>query len=254
MCFYYAISKRNPGTLIKNKVITEEQLKLFDERYFINGFNFDRLPVITNEKPDEIQLFRWGLIPSWVKNNQQAEEIRRRTLNAKSETVFEKPSFRNAIRKRRCLVLCSGFYEWQKHKGKKYPYFITLKDDEIFVFAGIWESYTDKQTGEIIYTYSILTTEANELVAEIHNIKRRMPLILKPEKAVEWLDDTLNEEEVKSFFQPFDTSSMKAHTIKKIHPGNPSNDIPEVQAYYHYPELLNSVKDNEKGKEQNLFD
>jgi putative SOS response-associated peptidase YedK len=256
MCFYYAITKRNPRALLKNKVIREEQLKLFDERYFANGFNFEKLPVITDENPDDIQLIHWGLIPGWVKNNLQADELRRRTLNAKSETVFQKPSYRNAIRNKRCLVLCSGFYEWQTLKGKKYPYYISLKDDEIFVFAGIWESWTDRDTGEMIKTFSIITTRANDLVAGIHNIKKRMPVILQPEKARQWLNKELTEDQLKEMMKPIGSDLMKAHTIRKIMPGSPANDVPEIMAYYHYPgiaEHFREVEDNNK-QQKGLFD
>ena len=143
---------------------------------------------ITDEKPEEIQFFRWGIIPHWVKDKETAHSIRNNTLNAKSETIFEKASFKYSIRNKRCLILCSGFFEWQKVKGKKYPYYISLQNDEVFVFGGIWSSWTDTESGEIINTYAVITVEANELVGKIHNTKKRMPLILEPEKALQWID------------------------------------------------------------------
>jgi putative SOS response-associated peptidase YedK len=247
MCFYYAIVKKNAATLIKNEVVNEDQLSLFDDNFYTGGFDHDKLPVITNDNPDEVQLFEWGLIPSWVKDSEKAKEMQSYTLNAKSETIFEKPSFKQSIKEKRCLILCSGFYEWQTiKKGKKkikIPHYISLKDDELFVFAGIWDSWTDKETGEIHKTYSLITTEANELMSEIHNEKKRMPLILPPELANDWLDNSLNEEEIKSFFKPFESGKMKAHTISKlISKRDADKDIADIQAYYHYPELRDEIE------------
>jgi putative SOS response-associated peptidase YedK len=162
MCFYYCLTKKNPSKLIENKIVKEEQSSLFNDTFLVNGFDNPAMPVITDDKPEEIQLFHWGLIPEWVKDKDTAESIRNNTLNAKAETIFEKASFKQSIIKKRCLILCSGFFEWQKIKGKKYPYYISLKDDEVFVFGGIWSSWTDKETGEILNTYSVITVEANE--------------------------------------------------------------------------------------------
>lgn len=150
-----------------------------------NGFEFPRTPVICNQQPDIIQLFQWGLIPSWAKDN----SIKKHTLNARIESIHEKPAFRNAANKR-CLVLCDGFYEWKwlDPKGKnKQKYLLTLPNDEAFAFAGLWSEWIDKSSGEIIHSYTILTTEATGLMSEIHNSKNRMPVILSKEYEKEWL-------------------------------------------------------------------
>lgn len=242
MCFYYCLTKKNPAQLIENKIIREEQLSLFNDTYLVNGFEHPAMPVITDEKPDEIQFFRWGIIPFWVKDKKTANSIRNNTLNAKSETIFEKASFKHSIKNKRCLILCSGFFEWQKVKGKKYPYYISLKNDEIFVFGGIWSSWADTETGEIINTYAIITVEANELVGKIHNTKKRMPLILEPEKALKWIDKKTSEKDIKQMMQPVGASQMKAHTIKKFMPIKPGDSYkPEIIAYYHYPELIDFI-------------
>ena len=240
MCFYYCLTKKNPTKLIENKIVKEEQLNLFNNSFLVNGFDNPAMPVITSEKPGEIQFFHWGLIPEWVKDKATAENIRNNTLNAKSETIFEKASFKYSIRKKRCLILCSGFFEWQKIKGKKYPYYISLKDDEVFVFGGIWSTWTDKETGEIFNTYSVLTTEANEFVGNIHNTKKRMPLILEPENALRWIKTDLTDDEIKNLMKPVDSGKLKAHTVQKFVPANPSHsENPEIIAYYYYPELVN---------------
>jgi putative SOS response-associated peptidase YedK len=239
MCFYYCLTKKNPAKLIENKIVKEEQLSLFNESYLVNGFDNPAMPVITDDNPDEIQFFQWGIIPSWVKDKDTADNLRNSTLNAKAETIFEKASFKHSIRKKRCLILCSGFFEWQKIKGKKYPYYISLKDDEVFVFGGIWSSWTNKETGEIINTYSVITTEANEFVGNIHNTKKRMPLILEPEDALKWIDKNRTEEEIKNLMKPCNASKMKAHTVKKFIPVKSENEEnSEIIAFYYYPELV----------------
>lgn len=151
-----------------------------------NGFQFPITPVITNKEPQTIQLFNWGLIPNWAKDN----SIKKNTLNARIETIAEKPAFRNSINNR-CLILADAFYEWQwlDNKGKqKQKYEIALPNNEPFAFAGLWSEWVDKETGELIQTYTVLTTEANELMSKIHNTKKRMPVILEINHENEWLN------------------------------------------------------------------
>ena len=159
----------------------------------ISGFNFPKTPVITNEDKRVIQNYNWGLIPSFSDN----EDIRSFTLNAKIETLTEKPSFKNSINKR-CLVIANGFYEWKWHdtKGRnKEKFLIGIENEELFAFAGIYSSWVNPFTNEIVNSYSIVTTEANEVMAEIHNIKKRMPVVLTPQNEMDWLDGV----EVESF-------------------------------------------------------
>ena len=239
MCFYYCLTKKNPSKIIENKVIKEEQLDLFNDTFLVNGFDNPAMPIITDDKPDEIQFFHWGIIPAWVKDLETANNVKINTLNAKAETIFEKASFKHSIKNKRCLILCSGFFEWQKIKGKKYPYYISLKDDEVFVFGGIWSTWTDKLTGEIFNTYSIITVEANNFVEKIHNTKKRMPLILEPEDATKWINKNLSKNEIMDLLKPFDSEKMKAHTIMKFIPAKPDDSSnPEIIAYYYYPELV----------------
>lgn len=149
-----------------------------------NGFEHPKTPVITSQEAHEIQLFNWGLIPSWAKDN----SIRKNTLNARIETLNEKASFKNVINNR-CLILADGFYEWEwlDAKGKqKQKYLINLPGEEAFAFAGLWSQWREPVTGEILKTYTILTTDANDLMAKIHNTKKRMPMLVSNEK--EWLN------------------------------------------------------------------
>lgn len=128
----------------------------------------------------EFVMLRWGLVPSWAKD----PSIGNRMINARIETAAEKPSFRAAFRQRRCLILADGFYEWRKEDNGKTPYFISLASGEPFAFAGLWELWMDRGTGESLSTATILTTEANEFMSGLHD---RMPVVLSPEGANRWL-------------------------------------------------------------------
>lgn len=123
---------------------------------------------------------QWGLIPFWAKDPKIASQL----INARAETLAEKPSFKNALSKRRCLIPCDGFYEWKKQKGGNQPYYIRRRDGGLFAFAGLWEEWKAPD-GEVKQTCTIITTEPNELMATIHH---RMPVILKPQHEAEWLD------------------------------------------------------------------
>lgn len=184
MCFHFNFNK-SAEKVSERFNATIKEGNLFESAYHFNGFTFPKTPVLLDEEPHAIQAVNWGLIPFWAKD----KEIRKYTLNAKIETLTEKPSFRNSVNKR-CLVLVDSFYEWQwlDPKGKnKQQYEISKADDELFAFGGIWSEWIDIESGEIIKTYSIVTTEANELMAKIHNTKKRMPLILKREEEATWL-------------------------------------------------------------------
>jgi putative SOS response-associated peptidase YedK len=149
------------------------------------AFTFPLTPVITHVHPDTIHGFSWGLLPPWAKDL----SIRKNTLNARIETLDQKPSFKLVL-SQRCLVLADGFYEWKwlDAKGKaKQKYLLTVPDGEAFAFAGLWNAWMDKSTGEIVSSYTIITTAANELMSEIHNTKKRMPVILSPHAEKDWL-------------------------------------------------------------------
>lgn len=184
MCFHSKLSKSAQELQNRFKAKIENEA-LFTPTIY-NGFQFPTTPVITNKQPDKIQFYSWGLIPFWAKD----DSIKKNTLNARIETIHEKPSFRNSVNNR-CLILADGFYEWQwlDDKGKqKQKYELTLPDNELFAFAGLYSEWTDKSTGEIINTYTILTTEANELMCKIHNTKKRMPVIVSADNEQTWLN------------------------------------------------------------------
>ena len=165
---------------------------------FVNGFSYPNLPVIIDDTPDIISTnFNWGLIPSWAKD----DEIRKNTLNARIETVEEKPSFKNCVNNR-CLVIVTGYFEWHwsDAKGKeKEKYLINSQEDEIFCLAGLYSNWLNPSTGDLLHTYTILTTEADKTMQYIHNHKKRMPVMLKKIDEKKWLDDSIS---IKDFAYP----------------------------------------------------
>lgn len=186
MCFH---SKQTKSALeVENRFKAKiDDLALFHPKENINGFTFPKTPIITDEKRKSIQHYHWGLIPSWSKD----DDIQKMTLNARIETIEEKVAFKNSINKR-CLVIANGFYEWQwlDSKGKnKIKYKIGIENGELFAFAGLYSNWINKETGEVKDTFTIVTTEANELMSKIHNIKKRMPIILKREDEEKWLSN-----------------------------------------------------------------
>lgn len=196
MCFHSKQSKS--ATEVENRFKAKiDNMAMFNPQENINGFVYPLTPVIIDEKPEIITHYNWGLIPSWSK----VEDIKKFTLNARIETVDEKPSFKNSINKR-CLVIANGYYEWQwlDTKGKnKIKYELGIGNDELFAFAGLYSQWVDTITGEIKNTYTIVTTEANPLMAEIHNHKKRMPVILKREDESKWL----HHEPIENFAFPY---------------------------------------------------
>lgn len=168
----------------------------------------------------ELAMPRWGLIPSWAKD----ASIGNRTINARSETVAEKPSFRSAFRQRRCLVPADGFYEWRREGGIKQPYRIGMKDGGAFAFAGLWERWLGADDGEAVDSFTILTTEANRKLRPIHP---RMPVILAPESYETWLDTSPETvERALAVLRPFADQPMAFYRVS-TRVNNPRNDDPD---------------------------
>lgn len=169
------------------------------------------IDAVLEEKNERILTrLKWGLIPSWAKD----PDIGNRMINARAESLDEKPSFREAFQSRRCIIPASGFYEWQKtNSGAKQPFYFYLKDKEVFGFAGLWESWIDRQTGEELETCAIITTEANEEVKPVHD---RMPVILKAEYYDEWLSaKEKNADRLQKLLAPYPADEMNSHAVSK---------------------------------------
>jgi putative SOS response-associated peptidase YedK len=213
--------------------------------FFVNGFNHPDIPVITNSHPDHLQLMTWGLIPFWVKDPAQAVSLSKRTLNARGEDMFQKPSFRNAARNKRCLILIDGFFEYHWYKEKSYPHFIKMADDEPMLLAGLWETWKYEQEGIIRHTFSIVTTEANPLMTEIHNKPKgsegpRMPVIIPNGFEKDWLssvDDPAGKKKVEEIIRPYDESDLIAYTVPKLQGKNGVGNVEEAIREYRYEEL-----------------
>ncbi|MCF8232019.1 MAG: SOS response-associated peptidase [Bacteroidales bacterium] len=174
--------------------------------------------VITNQKPNTLSFFKWGLVPFWAKD----PSIGNKMINAKAETVDQKASFKNPLKRKRCLVISDGFFEWKKTPEGKIPHYIFLKNHELFAFAGLWESWKSIE-GEKLNTFTIITTEPNSMMKKIHN---RMPVILPFNAEKEWLNNE-NPKEIKELLQPFDSNKMEYYPISTL-VNSPRNDTPEV--------------------------
>lgn len=229
---YYKSLPPNRKKKKENPVMPE-----IPDLFLINGFAHPALPVI---KEDGIELHNWGLVPNNgnVKNTEEADEYRKHTLNAKGETIFDKPSYRDNIISHRCLLPVSGFYEWREYENKKYPYYIQPEKENGFLLGAVYDIWLNPEIGEIRKTFSIVTTPANTLMEMIHNVKKRMPLILTNEEAQDWLKPDLTHDEIIALIKPYDEKRMKAHTISKIAGNSKVNrNYIEIVEFVDYPEL-----------------
>lgn len=185
--------------------------------------------------------FKWGLIPSWAKD----PAIGSRMINARAETLAEKPAFRSAFKRRRCLIAADGFYEWQaRGKGPKQPYHIGLKGDGPFAFAGLWEAWRSQESEERVESCTIVTTDANTLLKPIHH---RMPVIVAPEDYDLWLDADAPAEEALALLRPYPDDAMAFHPIS-TRVNKVANDDPAVIE----PIALDSDRSNEASQGQLL--
>lgn len=215
MCGRYSLSK--------SKIELEERFKAemladFKPRYNIAPTQL--VPVITSDAPKGFSFFYWGITPDFGQNKPVAQKL----INAKAETVHEKISFKNTFQRRRCLIPTDGFFEWKRlGKKTKIPYRFTLREEEIFSFAGIWEEY-ETVTGEIQHTFLILTTSPNEVVADVHD---RMPLILSRESEKKWLDKYSSETELLNLLKPYPAELMLHYTVSPL-VNSVQNDSPGI--------------------------
>ena len=187
MCFNISIDSNKSAIERKLNAKFEPQL-LFKPQKHISAFKNPLIPVITSENNTKIQLCHWGLIPNWVKDIKRANELRRMTYNAKCETIKDKPSFRDSIKNKKCLIIADGFYEWQSTSNGKICHYITSSETTIFTFAGIWSIWLNESSGEVIKSVSIITQKANQMMSKIHNIKKRQPVILHKHNHENWLN------------------------------------------------------------------
>jgi putative SOS response-associated peptidase YedK len=218
MCGRFTL--RAPASLVA------EQFALFDAPPFEPRYNIaPTQPVVVVRQagveasiPRELVWLRWGLVPSWA----QDPAIGNRLINARAETAAEKPAFRAAMRRRRCLVVADGFYEWQRTGGRKQPYFIHMRDDRPFAFACLWESW-EGADHSALETCVILTTDPNDLMRRIHD---RMPVIVSPNDYGRWLDPAIEKpDQLAALLRPYATDELIGYPVSP-HVNSPAHDDP----------------------------
>jgi len=204
--------------------------------YYYHAFGLPSLPAVCSSEPSEIRLLKWGLIPSWTKNIDQANIIRYKTFNARSESIDTKPSFSSAFAAKRCIIPVKGFFEWQHVGNEKIPWYIYQSENEVLSIAGIYDDWIENSTGEVFSTFSIVTTDANDLMARIHNSGKRMPVILNNSSEARWLDLSVTKEDALSLLIPCPSDILKAHTISPlINSRSSDKNTPELIQPYNYP-------------------
>lgn len=184
----------------------------FSPAYRVCAFSHTEHPIVTSDQ--QLQYFQWGLIPYWTKRAYQIVTIRNQTVNAAAETLFEHPSFRVPIRRKRCLVPVSGFFGWRHERDRKVPFYITVKERPLIALAGVFDNWLDRQTGRSVSTYSIITTEANDTMRYVNNTSRRMPVILHPGDEERWLDPAMTDREIAGLLKPFADQAISSRAVE----------------------------------------
>ena len=185
---------------------------------FVPSYNIapsQNIPVILNDGSNRVRLIRWGLVPSWAKDL----SIGYKMINARAETINEKPAFKRLIKGRRCLIFTEGFYEWKKLGNSKQPYFIRMKDQQAFAFAGLWDIW--EKDGDALISGTIITIDANELIADIHD---RMPVIISPDSYGLWLGN--DGKDIFKMLKPYPAEEMEAYPVSRL-VSSPANNSPD---------------------------
>ncbi|MDT0557157.1 SOS response-associated peptidase [Ichthyenterobacterium sp. W332] len=212
--------------------------------FHTSGFSHPELLIYTDRSPDFPEVATWGLIPHWINDEEQMKKIWNNTLNARGETIFVKPSFRESAINNRCLIYINGFYEHHHFNKKTYPFFIQRKDEKPIVLGGLWSEWKNPVTNGTIISFSIVTTEGNPLITKIHNNPKlkgpRMPLILNEELEDEWLNpiqDELDKKSIKKLIQSFPEEELKFHTVRKLRGKEYIGNVKEIFQEYVYEDL-----------------
>ncbi len=249
----YAKHRQDAPELIAELERKLQRLTGLVPQFHVSGFDHPALLVFTNDQQNEPQLFQWGLIPAWIKTEAEAAKISKQTLNARSEYLWEKPSFKHAVEQQRCLIYIDAFYEHHHFSGKVFPYHIAAKDGSPLALAGIWETWLNPRTGQYLKTISIITTTANRKMAEIHNNPKlegpRMPAILHKSIQQEWLkptDQTNTAAYLKSLLVPYPEDELTYYTVRRLKGKDAIGNKPDAEKEYLFPEL-------QKKNQQDLF-
>lgn len=234
MCFN--ISLTHAGQDVSDRFDANFENEFF-QIYHSSAFRFPDHPLVCIDDPTRFRYVRWGLVPHWVKDSKKADGMRPMTLNARSETVFEKPSFRHAVLENRCLIPVDGFFEYREVNGKKFPYHIKMSDGRLFSMAGIYDEWT-LPSEKTERTFSIVTTEANPLMERIHNTKKRMPVILTVEDERIWMKPDATKEDLESIMKPYEGDDLIVYPVSRLLTDREADtNVPEVLNEENYSEL-----------------
>jgi putative SOS response-associated peptidase YedK len=226
MCYSSSLTSKNVD--LSKKYKKEIPSEIAEEPLFhASAFSYPEWRIITAEP--EIQVMKWGLIPSWFKGSNTVE-ISSKTINARSETILEKPSFKHLIGRQHCIIPSTGFFEYQ-HVGKeKVPYFVHPANDSLFSMAGVFDIYKNPISGNLQKTFSIITCPANEVMAEIHNTKKRMPVMLASDQFENWLH--AKPAEIADFLVPSPDNWIAAHKINPKIVSGANHNTADVQILF----------------------
>lgn len=226
----------------------EENLAPFTDLplYHANGFQTPELLIYTDEDPFFPCIAKWGLVPFWAKDFEDFNKINKKTLNARSETMFAKPSYRESAKNKRCIIYVDGFYEHHHYKKNTYPYYIFRKDGEPMALAGLWSEWKEPERNYSHITFTIVTTKGNALLTRIHNNPKlsfgpRMPFILDNASEEKWLSSISEDdvkEDLKELVSSYPDELLDSHTVAKIRGKNATGNKEEASKEYYYPELI----------------
>jgi putative SOS response-associated peptidase YedK len=233
------------GDLQAIKEIKENLVPLTDlPIYHTTGFSHPKLLIYTNRSPWFPEVSTWGLVPHWVKDKQQLKELWNKTLNARGETIFEKPSFHESAKHNRCIIYINGFYEHHHLDRKTFPFYIHQKNDKPMPLAGLWNEWKDQETGETLNTFSIVTTRGNKMLTKIHNNPKlegpRMPLILPQELEDKWLtpiEDELDVKSVQELIKEYPDEELDAYTVRRLRGKDYIGNVEQVSEPFEYAEI-----------------
>jgi putative SOS response-associated peptidase YedK len=249
MCYTVSQLTKREVAYAKRAATDEAEIKRLEKElrelsmpplFHVSGFAHPDLLCFTHADGPHFVPMRWGLVPSWVKDAPQAAQLSKQTLNARGESIFEKPSFRQAAAKNRCLVLVDGFFEFH-HLGKRtFPYHIRLKSGEPMALGGLYEHWRGPE-GLALTTVSLVTTEANALMQQIHNNPKaegpRMPFIVPRGMDDEWLGSNADKDRIASLIQPYDEDELEAYTVPPLLGKQAIGNVKEAVEPFSYPEL-----------------
>lgn len=251
MCYTVAYLTKKKITYAKRAGASDDEVKELQLQleeltsaqpamYHVSGFAHPKLLCFSRDDGPRFDLVRWGLIPHWVKDHAQAAILGRQTLNARGETIFEKPAFRVAAT-HRCLVLIDGYFEFFHLAKRTFPYFVRFKDGGPMALGGITSSWKDPDTGAAMDTLSIVTTEANPMMTRIHNNPKakgpRMPFIIPKELDADWLSTGTDKDRISNIIAPFPEADLEAFTVAPLLGKQASPNTEVALEHFEYPEL-----------------